>query len=311
MLGAEAVDSATTSQLDRFFQYNFLWVVLVAGLLILIFLLTPRFVPRVVRRGLRGKSADFEEGGVTAVELQKRARTIERLTITLIRAAVAFSLAFLFIGVFGVWGLLTGVGLFVAALTLAGQSIVLDYLMGVFIVVEGTYFEGDNIATGDPAWEVVGVVETVALRRTVIRGPDGTVHSISNGLMRQVSNRTRVYAAAEVHVRGIREEDLDVVLETVDRVGLELATDSEFADLIFEPHTVKFVGNPDELGWSVKVRAKVAAGQRWDIATELLKRLNRAFLDEGIELNKLGVAPRVARSGGHPAPPFVAKPDEE
>ncbi|MDH3959249.1 MAG: mechanosensitive ion channel family protein, partial [Actinomycetota bacterium] len=268
MLGADEVDSVTTSQLERFFQYNFLWVVVAAGVFILIFLLTPRFVPRVVRRAMRGKTADFEDGGVTAVELEKRATTIEHLTITLIRAATAFSLAFIVIGVFGAWSLLTGVGLFVAAVTLAGQSIVLDYLMGVFIVVEGTYFEGDNIATGDPGWEVLGVVETVALRRTVIRGPDGTVHSVSNGLMRRVSNRTRVYAAAEVHVRGIREEDLDLVIETVERVGLELATEGEFAASIVEPHTVKFLGNPDELGWSVKVRAKVAAGQRWDIASE-------------------------------------------
>lgn len=68
---------------------------------------------------------------------------------------------------------------------------------------------------------------------------------------------------------------------------------------------MKYVGNPDELGWSVKVRGKVAAGQRWDIATELLKRLNRACLDEGIELNKRGVAPRIARSGGNAAPPYA------
>ena len=71
--------------------------------------------------------------------------------------------------------------LFLAALTLAGQSIVLDYLMGVLIVVEGTYFKGDNISAGDPSWNVAGTVEEVGLRRTVIRSPDGTVHCAPGG----------------------------------------------------------------------------------------------------------------------------------
>lgn len=212
MIRAEELPEIDPGEIDQLLQQNLDVVLVLVGVLIGSYLIAPWLVRRAVRTSLKGQAADLREGGVAAVEVDKRARTMERLATTLIRAAILFVLVYLFIALFGLWSVLAGVGIFLAALALAGQSIVLDYLMGIFIVVEGTYFEGDNIATGDPGWEVLGVVETVGLRRTVIRGPDGTVHSVSNGLMRQVSNRTRVYAAAEVHVRGIREEDLDRVM---------------------------------------------------------------------------------------------------
>ncbi len=306
----ESTESLDTSQLDRFFEQNYSAIAVAAVVLLIIYLLAPRVIPRLVRRSFLHQTADFEEGGVTAVEIDKRARTIEHLVITLLRATVMAGLGLIVLGFLGLWSVLTGVGIFLAALTLAGQSIVLDFLMGIFILVEGTYFEGDNISVGDPKWEVAGVVESVGLRRTVVRGPDGTVHSISNAHLRQVSNRTRVFAAAEVQIRGIRDEDLDRALITMNRVGSELAQDDRFARFIVEPHTVRYISDPDDLGWTAKLRGKVVAGQRWEVATALLQRLNRAFIAEDIELNKRGVAPRLPRAGGHPSPPYVPEDDD-
>ncbi|MEX1335119.1 MAG: mechanosensitive ion channel family protein [Candidatus Limnocylindrales bacterium] len=292
--------------LDRFFDQNFLLIALIAVALVGLYTVAPRIVRPAVRRALAAGSGEFEDSGVTELELEKRATTLEGLSLTLLRATVVASLGIIVIGVLGAWGILTGIGLFFAALTLAGQSIVLDYLMGIFIVVEGTYFKGDNISAGNPAWNTAGTVEEVGLRRTVIRGPDGTVHSISNGLMREVSNRTRVYAAGEVAVRGIREEDLDRVIELMNKVGQEVAGDPELASSIVEAPSVTFLGDPDDLGWSATMRGKVFAGQRWAVGTAIRRRLNRALLEEGIELNKRGVAPRIARDGGGSPPPYVS-----
>ena len=81
-----------------------------------------------------------------------------------------------------------GLGLLAAALTLAGQDIVLDYLMGILILVEGHYYKGDWIAIGDPLGPVQGEVEDIGLRKTTIRDATGTVHNVSNGLIRLSSN---------------------------------------------------------------------------------------------------------------------------
>ncbi|RKY16570.1 MAG: hypothetical protein DRQ55_17705 [Planctomycetota bacterium] len=308
---AETLEEVPVDDIERVLSdHLLLMIILIVGLVIL-YVFTRRIMHFVVRRALEASAGEFEDGGVTAIELDKRSRTLESLATSLARAAIVGAIAFLVIGFFGLWSVLTGLALLLAALTLAGQSIVLDYMMGILIIVEGTYFEGDNVSAGDPAWGIAGTVEDVGLRSTTIRGPDGTVHSISNAEMRRVSNRTRIYSAAEVRVRGIREEDLDEVLETMNRIGEEMAADPRFADNIMEAPKVKFLGDPDDLGWSATMRGKVMASQRWTIGTEIRRRLNRAFLEGGIELNKRGVAPRVARSGGQPTPPYVAEPDDE
>jgi small conductance mechanosensitive channel len=225
------------------------------------------------------------------VELEKRASTLSALVTALLRIVLVGIVGILVVGFLGLWSVLAGLGLFLAALTLAGQSIVLDYLMGILIILEGQYFRGDVIAVG----AVAGTVEDVGLRRTTVRSADGTVHSISNGEIRVVSNRTRVFAAAEVTIPGIREEDFERVLDIMDAVGREVAMDPVYRPSIIETPSVQFIGDPDDLGMSATMRGKVVAGERWTIATEIRRRLNRAFVDAGIVLNKRGVVPRERR----------------
>lgn len=293
-------------ELQRFFLANWEVALVVGIVLVFVWFATPRLVSPVLRRLLRASAGEFEEGGVTAVELAKRTRTIESLTVAMIRIGILAALTIITIGVLDVWGLLAGLGLLLAALTLAGQPIVLDFLMGLAIVIEGTYFHGDNIAVGDPKWRMFGTVESVGLRHTVIRGPDGTVHSISNRNMSQVSNRTHMFAGADVTVVGIRESDFDRVLGVMDRVGKEVAQDPAFAGLVMEPLQVKYVGDPDDLGWSATMRGQVLAGERWAVATEVRKRLVRAFADEDIQFNRRVIAPRPGPPGHYAPGPAMA-----
>ncbi len=303
----ETTEQLDTQQLDVFFDQNLVLILITAGLLIVLFTSASRIVHATVPRMLDAGSEDLEDGGVQATELAKRLETLEGLTTSVLRLIAVSGLGLIFIGIFGLWSLLTGVALFLAAVTLAGQSIVLDYLMGVFIVIEGTFFKGDNILFN----QLRGDVEDVGLRRTVIRGPDGTVHSISNGELRVVSNRTRIFASAEVQVRGIREEDLEAIIRIAERVGAEVATDTPFSADIMEPHTLRIVKDPDDLGTTAIFRGKVVAAKRWAVATEIRRRLVRELLAADIELNKRGVAPRVPRSGGNDAPPYVPEPDDD
>lgn len=301
------VPAVDEQALEQWFDANVLFLVVIAIALMLLYAYSSRIVHTAVTRALSTQATALEEGSAEAVELQKRSATLEGLITALLRIFIAAVIVILIIGFFGLWSLLAGLGLILAALTLAGQSIVLDYLMGVLIILEGQYYKGDVIAIG----ALAGTVEDVGLRRTTIRGPDGTVHSISNGEIRMVSNRTRVFAAAEVTVPGIREEDFERVLEIMDRVGQGVAQDPAFADSIIEAPAVQFIGDPDDLGMRATMRGKVVAGQRWAVATEIRKRLNRAFLEEGIELNKRGVAPRVGRAPGSEAPLYVPEPGDD
>jgi small conductance mechanosensitive channel len=290
------VPAVDTESLESWFDANVVLLLVIAAGLLLLYVSTPRIVDSIVTRVLATQVSRVEPGSIEATEIQKRAATLASLVTALLRLLIGAIVFTLVIGFLGLWSVLAGLGLALAALTLAGQSIVLDYLMGVLIITEGQFFKGDVIEVNG----VSGSVEEVGLRRTTIRSADRTVYSISNGEIRIVANRTRVFAAAEVVVPGIREQDLERVLAIMDHVGQELADDPAFSASIIEAPKVQSLGDPDDLGMSATMRGKVAASERWAIATEIRRRLNRAFLEEGIELNKRGVVSRTRRAAVGP-----------
>ena len=273
-----------TGELEQWFSQNLLLLLLVGAALVVLYTYSSRFVHSVVRRSLKATELDFSGSGVEDAELEKRATTIESLATTLLRVTILGVGGFIIIGLIGAWSVLVLIGLFLAGITIAGQSIVLDYLMGVLIILEGEFFQGDNIEIGNVPW--AGTVESVGLRRTVLRGADGTVYSISNGELRLVANRTRIYAAAEVRIRGIRQGDLQRVMDVMAQVGREIAADEAFAGAILEVPGPAFVDDPDELGGSVVMRGKVVASDRWRVATEIRVRLDESLTAAGIELNR-------------------------
>ncbi len=277
-------------QLQSLLIENWPVAAIIAVILVVVWFAAPRLVRPLVRRALLVSTDEFRDGGVTAIELGKRSETLEQVTVTVVRGVVVATVAILVVGILGLWWLLGGLGILLAAVTLAGQPIVLDLLTGLTIVGEGTFFKGDNIAVGDPKFKLFGTVEVVGLRHTVIRAPDGTVHSIANRLMVHVSNRTRAFAGADVTVRGIREEQFARVLQIMNRVGQQVADDPDFESTVVEALQVAYVDDPDELGWTAVMRGKVVAGDRWAVGTEVRKRIVSALRDEGIELNRRGIA---------------------
>jgi small conductance mechanosensitive channel len=276
-----------TGELEQWFSQNLLLLLLIGATLVVLYAYSSRFVHSIVRRSLKATELDFSGSGVEDAELEKRATTIESLATTLLRVTIIGIGGFIFIGLLGAWSMLVLIGLFLAGLTIAGQSIVLDYLMGVLIILEGEFFQGDNIEIGNVPW--AGTVESVGLRRTVMRGADGTVYSISNGELRLVANRTRIYAAAEVRIRGVRQGDVQRVMAVMAQVGKEMAADPAFAAAIIEAPQPAFVDDPDELGSAVVMRGRVVASERWRVASEIRVRLDEALMAAGIELGRWNV----------------------
>ena len=275
----------SAEELTTWFADNWLLIVVIGALLILAYAYSGPLVDRLIRRTLRATDGDFSGVGVEDAELEKRSTTITSLVTTIIRLSIISLALLVFVSITGSEWLLVIIGLFLAGVAIAGQAIVLDYLMGVLILIEGQFFQGDNIELGQMPWK--GTVESVGLRRTVIREVDGTVYSVSNGDIRSVANRTRIYAAGEVRVRGIRQGDLDAVRSIMGRVGQEVSEDPAFAVAIFKAPELAFVDDSDELGSVAVMRGKVVAADRWRVSTELRLRLDQALKEEGIVLDRL------------------------
>jgi len=260
---------------------------------ILLFLLY-RFAQPLIHRLLvgivRAQEAALGSDDARRNELEKRVKTLEDLLSKALRVGVIVAGVLVLIGLFDLWPVFAGLGILAAALTLAGQSIVLDYLMGVLILVEGQYYIGDVVNIGG----VEGTVEEIGFRRTTIRDTSGTVHSISNGEIRTSANLTRTYASAVAEIVGIRDADVDRAIEVMQRVGADLAADPEWSPRLLAPPSQPVVFASTDLGATIRMSTRVVPEDRWRVAAEVRKRIATAFAEAGIQPNR--------RTGGSSAP---------
>ena len=120
-----------------------------------------RLVPTVIN----AQAAHLPSGSSSDEEVGKRIRTIEDLLLRLLRMGVLAGFVVMVLAVFELWSVLTAIVLVIVAIVFATRDVVLDYVMGFLILIEGPYFKGDYVAvSGHPGIE--GVVEEIGLRRT-------------------------------------------------------------------------------------------------------------------------------------------------
>lgn len=80
--------------------------------------------------------------------------------------------------------LLASAGIVGVALGFGAQTLVKDYISGIFLIIEDQYGIGDEVEIG----AVKGRVEVVALRTTRIRDEAGVLWYIRNGEILNVAN---------------------------------------------------------------------------------------------------------------------------
>jgi small conductance mechanosensitive channel len=260
------------------------WVVsrgllLLAGLVVL--LLVYRFgssaIHRLIPRLLHAQAEHLPADSSSADEVAKRAATIEDLLTRLLRLIVIALLGALALAVFDLWTILAGIVLIVVAVTFATQDVVLDYVMGFLTLVEGPFFKGDWVRVGGPGG-VEGTVEEIGLRRTLLRDGMGSMHAVSNGLIRQSSNVTRVYSVATVELQVLHLGDLERAIETAFQVTREMSDDPDWAGRIAaETRTDVWVTGLALEGASLRIQQRVATGEHGPVASELRRRLATAL----------------------------------
>ena len=176
-------------------------LILVVGtaLLLLVYRVGMSAIHRLVPAVMTGQAAHLLPGSTRADELGKRSRTIEDLLARLLRVAVLAGIVTLVLVVLELWPVLALIVILLVAVVFATKDVVLDYVMGLLILIEGQFFMGDYVVVPGHTG-VEGVVEEIGLRRTVLRDGFGAAHAVSNGLIRLSSNRTRLFSAAVADV---------------------------------------------------------------------------------------------------------------
>ncbi|CAA9340197.1 MAG: Potassium efflux system KefA protein / Small-conductance mechanosensitive channel [uncultured Nocardioidaceae bacterium] len=147
-----------------------------------------RTLPPVAKRRF-GVAPDPEEerlAGVIAERRRQRAHTMASVLRSIASIVILTVVTIMVIGELGydVGPLIASAGLVGVALGFGAQSLVKDFLSGIFMFFEDQLGVGDTVIIG----ETEGVVEALALRITRLRAEDGTVWYVRNGEILRVGN---------------------------------------------------------------------------------------------------------------------------
>jgi small-conductance mechanosensitive channel len=146
-----------------------------------------------------------------------------RTLATVIRATGIVIVAFLaFLQImenvlhFNLGPLLASAGVAGVAIGLAAQTIVKDVLNGILILIEDQYNVGDVVTLAG----MTGTVESMTLRKTTVRGFDGTLYIIPNSQVTNVANQTRGFSVSTLNVSVDFSANPDQVIPLLKKIAL-------------------------------------------------------------------------------------------
>ncbi len=176
--------------------------------------------------------------------------------------------------------LIAGAGILGVALGFGAQSLVKDFLSGIFMIFEDQYGVGDSVDLG----EAIGTVEAVSLRVTRVRDVDGTVWYVRNGEILRVGNQSQNWSRSVLDIAVGYREDISRVSRILAEVAHELWEDEGFRERIIEEPEVWGVQSlgPDSV--VVRLTLKTMPQQQWVVAREMRERIKARFDSEGISM---------------------------
>lgn len=214
------------------------------------------------------------------LELQKRARTVTsvlRKAINAVIWAVALIMALEELNVH-VQPVLAGLGIAGIAVGLGAQTLIKDWLGGLFLLLEDQVRVGDMVVIN----RISGRVEEINLRTTILRAENGAVHVIANGSITTLSNLTREYSYYVFETTLAYGSDADRALEIISGVGSGLYNDEQFRPLMLAPIEILGVDSLGDRGVVVKARIKTVPSKHAVVGRELNRRVRNKLTAEGI-----------------------------
>ncbi len=236
-----------------------------------------RIIPRVLSSIMLGQASTADHD-----EVLKRSETLSSVFVGAAVTLIYISALFMILtelsvpvgpvlGGFGIAGIAVGFG---------AQHLVRDLIAGVFILAGNQYRTGDVVTIAG----ISGLVESINLRRTVLRDLDGQVHVIPNGEITVASNKTKYWSRVNLDVGVAYKEDVDRVIKVLNEIGDDIAADPYFGLMLITPPQVLRLNSFDDSSVTFKVIGDCKPMKQWEIMGEMRRRIKIRFDQEGIEI---------------------------
>ena len=218
---------------------------------------------------------------------------------SVLRSIVTFTVfGIAFVTILGTLGidlapLVASAGVIGIAIAFGAQTLVRDFLTGMFMILEDQYGVGDVVDAG-PA---NGTVEAVGLRTTRLRDVNGAVWHIRNGTITRIGNMSQGWARAVLDVPVDHRADIGHARRVIAAVADDVWRNSEVsADILAEPE----VWGVEQLtadAVTMRLVVKTAPLRQWEVARVLRERLKVALDEAGIDFPQGAPAPAPPAAG--------------
>lgn len=175
--------------------------------------------------------------------------------------------------------LIASAGVLGVALGFGAQSLVKDFLTGIFMLIENQYGVGDTIQVGD----IVGDVEEMTLRITTIRDIDGTLWYVQNGDISRLGNHSDRFSIARLQIPVSLLVDPADAAPVIEQAAIDASFDPEVRDLILEDPELLGASEFNPTHMSFRVSVKTLPGQQWTVARHINQRILTALQQAGID----------------------------
>lgn len=238
-----------------------------------------KLISLLIAQIVKGKSR-----GQPRKDIEKRQRTLISLSVNIWRVAViviaGLSIFKTLFPAIDLSPLFASAGIVGIAVAFGSQTLVKDFLTGIFIVSENQYRVGDVVEINGAE----GRVEQLGTRSTVIRDFDGNVHYLPNGSIIHVVNKTMGYSRVHFSITLAGDTDLDKATRIINSVGTKLAEEPDWKKKIIDAPRFDSVATFTKSTIEVVIIGKVQPSDQWKVTAELRRRLIAALAKGSISL---------------------------
>ncbi len=201
--------------------------------------------------------------------------------------------------------LLASAGIAGVAIGLAAQNLVKDMLNGTLILIEAQFSVGDVVTIAG----ITGKVEWMTLRKTTVRGSDGTLYVVPNSQITTVANQSADFSVATINVSVDFSADPEKAIALLKQAAMDVRTSPQFRE--------DFVDDPQILGVDsirgsqmiIPVQLKTIATKQYAPMREFQQRVRKALEDNHMlpgDPNRVFNSFPDPETGVHPIPPSTA-----
>lgn len=243
-------------------------------------MMTSKSAAKVADAGRAGRVL-AQATGLASARHTARVTTLGSLLSSILTFAIALVTILTVMAIIGLplGPLLASAGVGGLALGFGAQTLVKDFLSGVFMIFEDQYGVGDVVDTG----QAIGTVEDVGLRVTRLRDANGVVWYVRNGEILRIGNRSQGWSTATIDTTVAYDENAETVIGLIRGVVQAFDTDPTWHEVLMEEPSVVGVESVTGAGMTIRTLAKCVPNQNFAVQRELRERIKSALDEAGIK----------------------------